>query len=154
MALKRFNGTLEYAFNDSTKVLHLVTVDGAGEVTDLGALSAGSVTTSGTVTEASAASILAATQTNLLALSDPIALTASVTLATMLGTALNTSLKVLTITPSDTTKVVNWAMGKAATAATAVMPAQGMSLRITKTVADTLQFYAASSVNITITQEG
>jgi len=108
-------------------------------------------------TEASAAAILAATQTDILALSDPIAVTATTTLSTMLGVALNASLKQLTLISSDTTKIVYWALGGAASAATAVLlpvGAASVELRVSKTVADTLQFFAPASVDITVLQEG
>jgi len=102
-------------------------------------------------------SLLASTQTSILALSDPIALTASTTLATMLSAALDTDLKKLTLISSDPTKIVYWAMGGAASAATAVLlpvGAASVELRVTKAVADTLYFYAPVAVNITILQEG
>ena len=113
--------------------------------------------TTNAVVEASAAAILAATQTDILALSDPIAVTASVTLATMLGVALNASLKKLTLISSDPTKIVYWAKGGAASAATAVLlPVGALSAELlcSKTAADTLQLFAPASVGITILQEG
>jgi len=130
---------------------HLCTTAGgeeADEVTVVGSV---------TLTETSAAAILAATQTNILALSAPIALTATTTLATMLGGALNTSLKKLTLISSDPTKIAYWALGGEASAATAVLlpvGAASVELRVNKTVADTLQLFAPVSVGITVLQEG
>jgi hypothetical protein len=73
------------------------------------------------------------------------------TLATLLGKALSAALSKLTLIPA--TAGVYWASGSAS-AASAPLPIGGVEVAIGKTEADLLKFYAASSITMTVVQEG
>lgn len=105
-------------------------------------------------TEAKQDALIAVTQTDLLAGPTPVTVDNTATgktLATLLGVALNAGLKVLTLIPRSAG--IYWAAA-AASAASAALPASGVEIRISKTVADTLKFFADPAVVMDIIQEG
>ena len=67
---------------------------------------------------------------------------------------INANIKRLTLIPGDSTKVLNWNIGGAATGSTAVWPAGGASISVNATVAATLYFYTVSPWTWTVLQEG
>jgi len=78
---------------------------------------------------------------------------ASKTLATLLGTALQTNVKRITLVPDSSG--IFWIAGTAVAATSAPLPSSGVELSVRKTYADTLQFITASgTVKMQIIQEG
>ena len=61
-----------------------------------------------------------------------------------------TCTRIAVIPNDDATESVRFAIGKAATAATSEIPPGGIVLPVTKTIGDTIQFYAASATNVSL----
>ena len=69
---------------------------------------------------------------------------ASASIASIQATALDDNLAGLTLVPR-TGKSVYWNVGGAASTATCLIPAGGISLACTKTIADTIRLYCADA---------
>ena len=74
------------------------------------------------------------------------------TLATLLSAALQTNLAALTLQPHSGVSQIYYALGNAS-ASTSQVPAGGITLPITKAVADTIKLYAATDAAMTVIQE-
>lgn len=88
----------------------------------------------------------------LLALSKVSVTSTSATLATLLGAALSSDLARLTLVPDNST--IRWELNGAADGDSPHMPSGGATFDSTKGNADLLQFYAASTIGMTVIQEG
>jgi hypothetical protein len=75
------------------------------------------------------------------------------TLTTLLGTALNSRLKKLTLVPASGGSIY-WALGEAAAATGPWLPSGGIEIATDKLTADTIVFYAAANCDMLVVQEG
>lgn len=88
--------------------------------------------------------------------SDTVSVSESTTLAALLTAAsssINTNLKRLLLQPASGASIY-MSVGKTATAESFLIPSTGLNLLCDPTTAATLQFYAASSLNLGVIQTG
>ena len=74
----------------------------------------------------------------------------SATLASLLATALAAGVTRIMIVPESASADIRMAIGGAASAATAKVPASGVSIPITKTLADTIRLYSSGAAYATL----
>ena len=80
---------------------------------------------------------------SVLTVSRIVASTSSSTLASLKGSALDSSMQAIMLVPADSSDTIYWNTG-VASASSARLPASGISLPINKALADTIQLYAES----------